>query len=464
MSQPPSESSVRAILSAKVPQGVTIEAIRAVPSPHLKRIYEIQLSNSQRLILALAPSVMLRLLRSEQLLIRSEVELIKWLRDILSKHDQTGRIPTGSKGDQETCISSDTDEGGSKRLGGDLAEDLDLRFLPSLVAHSYTTKELGSAYNLFSHISGHPVSSLPTPLTAAERRHLDIQTGCLVRQFARVESPSGKFGPALAVLTPPTVPQRHAGSGGIISSGGAGNWSIAFQAMLESILRDAEDMAVTIAYGAIRRNIRRLGYLLDGVTIPRMVILDATDDSNIMVEKLLPRQKHQQVSPPKKKAEEKGKPEQSEAEDDSSDEEGEEENDTPKVLITGLRDWSRCVFGDPLLATIFDDRASDEFLQGFNGREERSSTPLGYDEELIEDKEFSYIRLLLYQCYHATVSIVQEFYRPRNDSRDRELAARRKLNSALSKLQDIDDNPKRRHRRPSGELSPAKKPKADDED
>jgi hypothetical protein len=43
------------------------------------------------------------------------------------------------------------------------------------------------------------------------------------------------------------------------------------------------------------------------------------------------------------------------------------------------------------------------------------------------------------------------------------LAARRKLTEVLRKLEEVDDEPKgSRRRRPSGEMSPAKKLKADE--
>jgi hypothetical protein len=141
----------------------------------------------------------------------------------------------------------------------------------------------------------------------------------------------------------------------------------------------------------------------------------------------------------------------------------EEERDTQRLRLTGLRNWSSCVFGDPLLAAVFSDPQqqppSAAFLEGFNGRkiEPARDRDLPLDKTIIEDVDNAWIRLLLYQVYHAVVHIVSEFYRPRPDSSARELDARRKLNEVLARLAEVPDDPKRRHQRPSGDMSPAKR-------
>lgn len=79
------------------------------------------------------------------------------------------------------------------------------------------------------------------------------------------------------------------------------------------------------------------------------------------------------------------------------------------------------------------------------------------NRDIIEDVDTAWIRLLLYAVYHSVAGIVSEFYRPRPDSSVRELEARRALNEVLEKLVEVPDDPKKRHRRPSGEMSPAKR-------
>ena len=145
-----------------------------------------------------------------------------------------------------------------------------------------------------------------------------------------------------------------------------------------------------------------------------------------------------------------------------------------QLKLAGLRDWSSCVFGDPLLATVFSDpllqdqqkQPSAAFLQGFNDGTPGDSPssparrlPFPLNRDIIQDMDTAWIRLLLYQVYHAVARIVREFYRPRPDSSVRELEARRSLNEVLAKLAEVPDDAKRRHQRPSGEMSPAKRSK-----
>jgi hypothetical protein len=317
-------------------------------------------------------------------------------------------------------------------------------------------------------------------------------------------------------------------------TGGAGSWSVAFHSLLEGILRDGEDMAVVLGYSAIRRQFRRLGYLLDEVSVARLVVVDGADEGNVLVRVLKDgeegeepgvgrkgdgggaqchglqvddesvegevKDKHEDYEDEDGQEEGKGKgmasagPATGEGEAKGEGKEGqtstnakepEKRHSTRRLRVTGLADWSSCVFGDPLLATVFSDPQQQQppsagFLEGFNNGTKKivqqglyldpaASTAkdpqlLPLDGDIIEDVDTAWIRLLLYQVYHAVVQIVREFYQPRPDSRDRELEARRKLNEVLARLAEVPDDAKKKHPRPSGEMSPAKRIKADAEE
>jgi hypothetical protein len=104
-----------------------------------------------------------------------------------------------------------------------------------------------------------------------------------------------------------------------------------------------------------------------------------------------------------------------------------------EVKVTGLRSWSQGVFGDPLIASCFDE-ASEGFLEGWRMGGEGK-------EEVVEDEENAGGRMLLYACYRAVVGIVAEYYRPQGDSSRRELEGRRRLTNVLKDLEGVDIAP-----------------------
>ena len=282
-------------------------------------------------------------------------------------------------------------------------------------------------------------------------------------------------------------------------------WSAAFLLLLEEALRDGEDMAVALPYAGVRRQFRRLGHVLDGVTDARLVVVrgageplvvvdeDGYDDDDHDHDHDHDGEEEAGAGGEEGKAGEEGSEEKGEGEEEreGNKEEGKgkqkerakgkgkgkgegKKEGRKKYRVVGLSDWSSCVFGDPLLADVFSDplrpAAPEALWEGFNGgrvardaeaqdegkRERERGLPL--DRDAVEDFGAAGVRLLLYRVYHAVVHIVRGFYRPRPDSSARELEARRKLSEALARLAEVPDSAKRGHqRRPSGEMSPAKR-------
>lgn len=472
MCRQPSKQSVQAALSGIVPSHVTVHSLRTIASLRPQRIFEVNLSDGKTLLLSLAPQVLFRLLRHEQSILASEAATVRWLRDAIARNHST-------------------------RLTYPTLQ----RFLPTLLhTSSHGPVELGSAYNVFEHQHGIPIALLPSPPTPSERQRLDKQLGQLYRSLSSITSPSGRFGPVAAVV--PKMPgieltDKNAGfgEGGLMAADGAKNWSTAFQSLLEGILRDGEDMAVTMAYSPIRRHFRRFAHLLNEVKVPRLVVVDLADDTNTLVAvERAPRTTSTNGYTNYMTA-----PQPTTSSEDVSGER--------QLTLTGLQDWSSCVFGDPLLATVFSDGVSESFMEGFEtvptndlgGSSSRNksvsthhSTNTGVmsitaiteqttpppmssppppppsqpaatsdDISLIEDLPNAGIRLLLYQVYHAVLCIVKEFYRPRSSqppstcsfpsasgtgtgassstpsslSTNRELQARKKLTEALNRLE-----------------------------
>ena len=74
----------------------------------------------------------------------------------------------------------------------------------------------------------------------------------------------------------------------------------------------------------------------------------------------------------------------------------------------------------------------------------------------MEDRANAAVRLLLYECYHATTSVVRQFYRPDAGSAARELTARRRLAAVLARLGEVEEAAiGKRPRRASGDAWPS---------
>ncbi|KAI8627564.1 hypothetical protein F5Y19DRAFT_465764 [Xylariaceae sp. FL1651] len=471
MTRPPPSDSIRTIVESAVPS-IRVETISTIPTKRLLRPFKVKLTDGRTLLLNLSspPS---RLLRSEQWLIQSEATVIKWLlKDASKQLGETTHILT-----EEDAEKLPLKEGLSRRWGRHSAleastsfKDQLLGYLPTLIKHSSTTIEAGSAFSLFEPTSGDSISSLGKHLTDTERKSINFQKGRLLRRIADFTSPNGRFGLAVTVLGPPRASQDTQGeaSESKFDFDGTDSWRKTFHSLLEGILRDGEDLAVTISYELVRKTFYKFGHLLDAITTPRLVVCDADDDDIVLVSRSV------EAADGKTGKARKGSVEAKiESVDSSIDETRHKQDELTKdeetIRVTGLRDWSNCIFGDPLFATAFS-HTNPEFERGFKQtfdahvkHENDGSDEQQENTDIIEDPDNASTRILLYECYHATVSIVRQFYRPDADSSEREIAARRRLVAALAKLDHVDvaGSAEKRPRRLSRDEWPVKKPRGD---
>ncbi|KAI1656119.1 hypothetical protein F4813DRAFT_145830 [Daldinia decipiens] len=441
---------------------ITVESVSPLPSCRLLRFFNVKISDGRTLVLSLPPPPTLRLLRSERGLNLSETLVTKWVLEAvleppIKAENITRRNISSDKHAQGTSVKDELESSFEREIN--LRRDV-LKYLPVLVTHVPSSTELGSPFNIFEPARGVTIRELPTPLTPSERNRIDFQKGQLVQQLSSFVSPDGLFGPATAVISPqPPSTDLHAAQLANLGLRNSRTWKQTFHSLLEGVLRDAEDMAVTISYEPIRSYFNRLGHLLDGVTTARLVILDAADDLNILVSRTLnpgiskdennKQLIHTQDIKQYKTEDifEKTTPEQTPGGTGKGIEPPPDANHHP-ITVTGLRDWSNSIFGDPLFSEIFSQDPTPDFLRGFH---HPSHSNLNLN--LIDDPASASARLLLYECYHATVGVVQQFYRPGPSSSDREIAARRRLAAALKHLDDVDDEiVGKRARRPSANV------------
>lgn len=460
MARTRTSGSVKAIVENSVP-GVQVKTISLIPTNRLLRSFHIKLADERTLLLNLPPPPSSRLLRSERWLLRTESVVVEWLlKDLCPRRGQNTRCLDGADLEGHSSAKSPRKEWIDQATPDALPPYGDhlVDYLPTLIKHSSTSTKTAPTFNLFEPTPGEPISSLGATLTDAERETIDFQKGLLLRRIVKATSPNGRFGPAVTVLghLQASESDQKAGQEAKLDFDGAESWRKTFHLLLEGVLRDGEDLAVTMSYELVRATFRKFGHLLDSVKTPRLVVCDSDDDDIVLVSRP---EKTQGDEPSKQEPEAEPKM---------------KEGVASAFKITGLRDWSNCIFGDPLFATVFS-HATPEFDRGFRQSDEmqtkkeednNNNKQQRQDCDIIEDPENAPTRILLYECYHATVAIVRQFYRPDAGSSERELAARRRLVATLAKLEHVDvdvgagESTGKRPRRLSRDDWPTKRPRS----
>lgn len=502
-SRSPSVEAMKAIITRAIPNA-TIESMQPLPPARPQRDARIKISDDRVLMLTIPPSSMLRLLRSEQWLVLSEALVIPWIcKTALERASRDKRISIQYLVDtvpQEPQYSTPTNK--TTDMGRpQLSDESLLGYLPTLIAHSSSAVELGSAFNLTEPSRGVTIQSLSQKMSETERTSVEYQKGQLIRRISSFNAPNSKFGPVVAVIGSSSL-TTDTNAATAVGSGGVDNWQKAFLSLVEGTLRDGEDLAVTISYSLIRHHMHRLSHFLNAVTQSRLVVLDAGSDTNVTVLRsattggyggfdsssgsrpdLVPNTqgKNTKIGKGGKSGDWAKEKKESGVNLEKSREEQKAASDVnfptkqtlgkSDIIVTGLRDWSNCIFGDPLVTAVFSEEPSSELLRGFRQQTLPSiaSSSLGVGiqrlssptpDDLIEDRENASVRLLLYECYHATVCVIKQFYRPTvADGTKREMEARRRLAAVLNKLAEVDENATKRPRTASVEIWPAKRAK-----
>jgi aminoglycoside phosphotransferase (APT) family kinase protein len=191
---------------------------------HLHQVYLTKLADGSQLVLKCPPAHNVRLLRHEKQLLETERKTLETL------HEYT-QLP-----------------------------------VPQIIKYDNDGGALGSPFLMISHIPGRRLSELTTFLTLAERRAIDRALGGHVC--------------ALTALSATQFGMTHR----VFAKKGCNSWREAFLALLESVLRDAEDMLVTVPYDSIRYYVGKNSHLLDEVNEPRLVALNVCDSDNVLVD------------------------------------------------------------------------------------------------------------------------------------------------------------------------------------
>ncbi|EGX96572.1 hypothetical protein CCM_01229 [Cordyceps militaris CM01] len=435
------EDSLKRVILGALPK-TRVQSVQATAAAGLHRIYRATTQDGGIIQCSLPPSPNRLILRCEYGSIRSEAAVLQWL-SWLGK----GRPESDSPKSKTVDFEEDKKEARNR-----IRVDAISEYLPKLLDHGVSGSLHPLQYNVILPRPGRLLSMLAIPLTAAERRSIDFQIGQMLRGMSLLRSPASRFGNAENMLPP--APQRSSSAQCRASlqapSESFTKWSDAFGHMLQSAIQDAQANQITASYDSIRRLLHRFTHVLDGVLEPRLVFVDAGLDKNVL------------VAMQEAESDEPGTSESDNVtadELDSSESESSGSAATP-VKVTGLREWIKPVFGDPLMSVIFCQAPSESLLRGFC-----TSLPDTLDdmdevsESLCQKRQHAQIRLNLYRIYHALNAISVEYIRRDVDSDPRELRARKALVEAVRELEALDEAETSKRRRRCLEVTSSKRHK-----
>lgn len=201
---------------------LTIQQIEELPN-HLHRIRLVRLSNGSRLVLKLAPSLSTSLLRHERQCLDTEALTLS----LLAKSG----LPT-----------------------------------PRVLKHDSQAASLHAPFLLTTYLYGTSFAEVRPYLSRADR--LGIERQLRVLSSAISQHKSTTFGPVSLVWT----------------GRGHKRWREAFLSMMESALRDGEDMLVSLPYSQIREQVAKAERALDEVEDARLVVPALRNPSNLLID------------------------------------------------------------------------------------------------------------------------------------------------------------------------------------
>lgn len=175
--------------------------------------------------------------------------------------------------------------------------------VPQIIKYDGQGGALGAPYIMMSHLPGRRLAELSSSLTADERKTIDRTLGSCVRNLTTLSAT--QFG-----LTHEVFAKK-----------GSASWKEAFLSLLESVLRDSEDMLVNVPYDSVRYYVGQHGHFLDEVTESCLVALYACDPQNVLIDEHTKR-------------------------------------------VTGLVGLSNVIWGDPLMSGGIAD-GSEAFFEGY---------------------------------------------------------------------------------------------------
>ncbi|KAF9731488.1 hypothetical protein PMIN01_10505 [Paraphaeosphaeria minitans] len=308
----------RAIQSVFRSSKITVQKAERLPG-RLHQVYRAQLADGSVFVLKCPPHVSSRALRHEKHGLETELKTLRYLRDYCQ-----GQLP-----------------------------------VPEVYQYQDHGGVLGSPFLLMSFVQGRKLAEMLPYLSTHERNAIDRTLGAYMRTITMLNA------------------QQFGMTHNVFANKGSVSWREEFRALLESALRDCEDMLITLPYDKIRFYNEQSLHNLEEVQTPCMVAMDMCDPHSVLV-------------------------------------------DEQTKQVTGLIGFSNVIWGDPLMNEAIAN-GSDAFFEGYGERPPLSAGP--------------HTRKLIYAIYRATVQIASLHYRPQPRVNDTD--ARRSLTYAINSLETI---------------------------
>jgi hypothetical protein len=176
----------------------------------------------------------------------------------------------------------------------------------ALSSSNASSNAVSGPYLLRSYVTGVSLSSISHSLTPVDRANYDSSIGAYFRHVITIRKDA--FGTSERVLR----------------GNGYPTWREAFHTLFEAVLRDAEDLVLTLPYESIRYYVGAHLHILDAIREPRLVPLRAGTPETVLVDQL-------------------------------------------RKAVVGVVSWGDVLWGDPALGEVFGS-GSEAFWSGFGGR------------------------------------------------------------------------------------------------
>lgn len=285
----------RAVQSVFRSSKIAVQQAERLPG-RLHQVYLAKITDGSTFVLKCPPHASFRMLRHEKHELDTELKTLRHLREYGS-----GQLPVPEVYDY-------------KEHGG----------------------VLGSQFLLMTYLPGRKLSEMLPYLSGQERKTIDRTLGSWVR--------------SITALTARQFGMTH----DVFADKGSQSWREAFRSLVESALRDCEDLLVTLPYESIRYCIQQHLRALDEVQTPCMVAMGMCDPEKVLV--------HEQTK-----------------------------------QVTGLVGFSKVVWGDPLMDGGIAN-GSDAFIEGYGQECPRVGAP--YVRHLMQ------VDAALPRCQQARLTMV----------------------------------------------------------